>query len=600
MKNLIRLWRLMSGERNLYLLAVIAVAVATLVNFIWPLLLKVTVDNLIGSEEILNRTWIDPIIKSAVDLAGGREHLRQNLWICGLGLLLLAGIRGFSQFLKGKWSASASENIARKLRNRLYDHIQRLPFSYHQKVETGDLIQRSTSDIETVRRMLAIQLVEIGRIVFMLVFALSFMIPMSLELTIYSVLLMPVILTFSLFFYKRIRTVFDKVEKAESKMHSVIQENVTGVRVVRAFAAQNHEIDKFDVKNIGYTNQLFRMMRHLAFYWSCSDLMCGTQMVLVISIATWQAATGKITLGTMMAFSSYIGMLIWPFRMLGRILVDIGKSVVAIGRIDEVLNEKEEVLGNIEGKPLTGKIEFSDVWFGYDPKKPVLKGVNLKIYAGETVAFLGATGSGKSSLIHLLPRLYEYQKGSIKIDGKELNKLDKHYLRQNIGIVLQEPFLFSRSIAENIGITEYEFVEEDVQIASKQAAVHEVITEFDKGYETMVGERGVTLSGGQKQRIAMARTLLQDTPILIFDDSLSAVDTETDRKIRERLRNRQQKVTTIIISHRLTTISEADRIFVLEDGKITQMGKHEELLNQPGIYQRIWKIQSSFDLSGTA
>ncbi|MCF7911244.1 MAG: ABC transporter ATP-binding protein/permease [Candidatus Cloacimonetes bacterium] len=600
MKNLGRLWKLMRGERHLYIFAIFAVAVAALVNFIWPLVLRVTVDNIIGSTVLDGKTWIDPVIRWIFGGLGGREYLIGNLWVCSLILMFLAAIRGFSQFLKGKWSAKASENIARRLRDRLYDHIQKLPYSYHQKVETGDLIQRSTSDIETVRRMLAVQLVEIGRTLFMLIFALSFMLPMSLELTLYSMLLMPFIMFFSFYFYRKIRGVFEEVEKSESRMHSVIQENVTGVRVVRAFAAQNYEIDKFDVKNTDYTKQLYRMMKNLAMFWSFSDLLCGMQMVLVIGLATWQAATGKITLGTMMAFTSYIGMLIWPFRNLGRILVDISKSTVSIGRIDEILQEKPEQLGANEGKPMAGSIEFDDVWFGYEADKPVLRGVSLKIEAGETVAFLGATGSGKSSLVHLLPRLYEYQKGSIKIDGRELRELDKHYIRRNIGIVLQEPFLFSRSIEENIGVTDCDYSHDGIIRVAEQAAVHEVINEFDKGYETLVGERGVTLSGGQKQRIAMARTLMQESSILIFDDSLSAVDTETDRKIRERLRSRSEKVTTIIISHRLTTIAEVDRIFVLEDGRIIQSGKHEELVLESGIYQRIWKLQSSFEASGTA
>jgi len=598
MKNLKRLWNLMRGERHLYIFSIMAVAVAALMNFISPLILRITIDNIIGTEELAAKTWVDPIIKQIFDGLGGRDNLASNLWICGLVLLGLALVRGVSQFLKGKWSASASQNIARNIRDRLYDHIQRLPFSYHQKVETGDLIQRSTSDIETVRRMLAVQLVEIGRTLFMLIFALSFMIPMSWKLTLISMAFMPFIMAFSFIFYRKIRSIFEEVEKAESRMHSVIQENVTGVRVVRAFAAQNFEIDKFDVKNSGYRDQLYRMMKNLALFWSASDLLCGMQMVLVVSIATWQAAIGNISLGTMMAFSAYIGMLIWPFRALGRVLVDVGKSVVSIGRIDEILNEAEEELGSAEGENLKGDIEFQDVWFGYEEDKPVLKGIDLKIKAGETIAFLGATGSGKSSLVHLLPRLYDYQKGSIKLDGRELKDLDKHYVRNNIGIVLQEPFLFSRSIKENIGITERELSHENIVRSAEQANVHEVITEFDKGYETMVGERGVTLSGGQKQRIAMARTLMQESPILIFDDSLSAVDTETDRRIRERLKARQNKVTTIIISHRLTTISEADKIFVLEDGKISQSGKHQELIKEPGIYQRIWKIQSSFDLTG--
>ena len=334
----------------------------------------------------------------------------------------------------------------------------------------------------------------------------------------------------------------------------------------------------------------------MALYWSLSDLLAMLQIGIVVVLGVYYTATGSITLGTFLVFNSYVNMLLWPIRQMGRILTDMGKTLVSVGRIQEILDVPSESQDPDCGKPpIAGDIVFRNVSFEYEEGHPVLKDLSFEVKKGETVAILGPTGSGKSSLVHLLQRLYDYKDGSVTIGGVELRKIDKKWLRQKVGIVLQEPFLFSRTIKENIGIAKRNVSEMEIIEASRIASVHKVIEEFDNGYETFVGEKGVTLSGGQKQRVAIARTLIQDSDILIFDDSLSAVDTETDAAIRKELKKRSKNVTTFIISHRIATLSEADRILVLDDGRLIQSGTHEELIHHPGLYQRIWSIQNSLE-----
>ena len=587
----------MKGNRTLYVLSILSIGFATFINFIWPMILRITVDSIIGGKEMISSGWLQPIIEGFLSTFGSTSVLAKNLWICSLMLVGLTLIRGVFLYWKGKWSAVSSESIARKIRETVYDHLQKLPYDYHQKAKTGDLIQRCTSDVETIRRFLAMQFVEVGRALFMIVFALSFMLPMNPKMTFVSLFLIPLIFSFTVVFFIKVKKAFQLSDESEGRLSTVLQENLTGVRVVRAFARQSYEIGKFDERNVEYRDLTYNLIRLLAWYWSVSDFFCLIQIGGVLVIGTFWASKGIISLGTLLAFTSYVGMLLWPIRQMGRVLTDMGKALVSIGRIQEILDEPIEEFGRdgTPTSPIEGEIVFQNVHFEYEAGKPVLNDVSFHTKKGQTVAILGPTGSGKSSLVHLLPRLYDYQKGSIKIDGMELKNIDKKIIREKVGIVLQEPFLFSKTLKENIGLAKQNVIEAEVFEAARIASVHDVIEDFEKGYETAVGERGVTLSGGQKQRIAIARTLVNDSPILIFDDSLSAVDTETDASIRKELQKRSRKATTFIISHRINTLAEADLILVLENGKLIQQGNHQELVNQTGLYQRIWNLQNKIE-----
>ena len=596
MKKLKILWNFMKGNRSLYVFSILAVGIAIFLRFAWPMVLRVTIDSIIGSKPMETSGWLQPLITKAFEYLGGKSVLEQSLWMCSIILILLTLSRGIFLFFKGKWSATASESIARKIRDQLYDHLQYLPFDYHVKVKTGDLIQRCTSDVETIRRFLAMQMVEIGRALFMLFFALSFMLPMSVKMTLISLSLVPFIFAFAVVFFMKVKVAFKASDESEGRLSTVLQENLSGVRVVRAFARQKYEIDKFDEKNIEYRDLTYRLIRLLAWYWSVSDFLSLIQIIAVTVLGTYWAANGIITLGTLLAFSSYVGMLLWPVRQLGRVLTDMGKAMVSIERIQEILDEPiEDLDAGISKEKIEGKIEFENVSFHYDEGHPILEDVSFKVEKGQTVAILGPTGSGKSTLVSLLPRLYDNQSGSVKIDGIDVKKISKRTLRKNIGIVLQEPFLFSKTLKDNIGLASSDYEDDMVFKAAQIASVHDVIESFEDGYETSVGEKGVTLSGGQKQRIAIARTIINGSSILIFDDSLSAVDTETDAAIRKRLKNLNKKATTFIISHRLTTLAEADMILVLEHGKIVQQGTHLELIDEEGLYKRVWGIQNSLE-----
>lgn len=589
-----KLLELTKGSRLLYILSILAIGVATYISMLEPMVIKITIDSIIGNEPMNLPSFLQHIIKAI----GGRNALREKLWICAISLVLLTSLRGIFLYIKGKLSTVASENIARRTRIKLYDHIQNLPYRYHVNAESGDLIQRCTSDVETVRKFFSIQMVEIGRAFFIVALSIFIMASLNVKMTIIAMVTVPIIFLASYIFFNSVRHTFENADKQEGALTSILEQNLSGVRVVKAFGREEFEIEKFEKENAKYRDLSFKVSNVLATYWATSDFICTVQIGLVLIFGIYYAVKGDISLGTLVVFNTYEGMLLWPIRQLGRILSDMGKMTVSLKRITNILDEEVEKENGKALKPdIKGEISFENVSFEYEKDAEVLKNISFKVKKGATVAIVGSTGSGKSSLVHLLLRLYDYKSGSIKIDGIELSDISRKWIRSKIGIVLQEPFLYSRTLKENIKISKLDAEDNEIIRAASMAAVHKVITSFDRGYDTIVGEKGVTLSGGQRQRVAIARTLINKFPILVFDDSLSAVDAETDKIIRGKLQEKSKDVTTFIIAHRISTVKDADEIIVLNHGKIEAIGKHDELINKEGIYKRIWDIQNSSEIN---
>ena len=595
MDNLFKsIFRFMKGSRLQYFGAVISVGLATFLSLLTPLIIKAAIDGVLGGDT----SDIPPVIGGLMEsiAASGQGRSASVLLLFAAAYMGVSLMRGVFFYLKGKWSAMASESLAKRIRDSIYGHIQELPYDYHVTAETGDLIQRATSDVETIRKFLAVQFVEIGRAMFMLGFTLYFMLSLDVMMTIYSMIVVPVIFAFSYLFFTKVKKAFQKSDEAEGRLSNVLQENLSGVRVVRAFGRQKYESDKFEKKNAEYRDLTYRLIKLLAYYWGFSDLLCLLQIGTVLFVGGLAAVHGTLSIGTLVVFVLYEGRLLWPVRQMGRILTDMGKTAVSVKRIMEILDEPEEKdpEGAIEPE-ISGGIEFRNVHFSYGEGVPVLRGIDLKVAPGQTVAILGATGCGKSSMVHLLSGLYRCTGGSILLDGNDIDTIKRKWLRSHVGLVLQEPFLYSRTIRENIGVVKPGIADADIFEASKDAAIHHVILDFENGYDTDVGEKGVTLSGGQKQRVAIARTLTKDYPVLIFDDSLSAVDTETDAAIRESLKRRNKRATTFIISHRINTLAEADLIIVVEKGRIVQQGDHASLMREEGMYRRIAGLQNEIE-----
>ena len=585
------LWRFLMGSKRFFAVSIIAALVTALADTVNPQIIRTAVDCIVGNPE----SELPAMMLTIVERLGGFARLQEDLWIMALGVVAVGAVQVLSQFTFRVANTTASETLVKTMRDSLFSHIERLPFGWHMKNKTGDIIQRCTSDIDTTRNFLSEQLTAIFRIVILLALSMYFMFSMHPVLSLIALIPMPAIIGYSWWFHGRVHKGFTECDENEGKLSAMAQENLTGVRVVRAFGQERSEIARFKTQNDHYTKLWEDMGKVLSRFWATSDILSGIQVMLVIVFGAFFCIRGSLTEGSYIAFISYNSMLVWPIRQLGRMISEMSKAGVSIDRIAYIMDSPPETEdADATDAPMDGDIRFENVSFHYDGGPDILKDVSFTMKAGTTLGILGGTGSGKSTMMLLLDKLYELPEdcGKITVGGVDIRKIRTEHLRRNIGMVLQEPFLFSRTIAENISIASPGMDMEAIRSAARAAALDESIVSFTQGYETMVGERGVTLSGGQKQRTAIARTLTSDAPILIFDDSLSAVDTQTDAKIRAAIAERFGKASVILISHRITTLSAADKILVLDRGSIVEEGTHEELKDAGGIYQKIYETQT--------
>ncbi len=578
------LWRMMRGFQWTYIGATVALAISATAKTATYLLLRYFADMVAGEAQ--------PLL--------GNTLAQAFAWVA-LGFVLLALFEGGFAFLSGRLAAYTAEGIARRVRDYLFDHIQRLSVAYHSHASTGDLVERATSDVDAVRRFFADQAIGAGRIVLLFVINFIAIYRLNARLAWVSIIVIPFILAVSVWFFKKVSEAYEAYQKQESRLTTTLQENLSGVRVVKAFAQQDYEKQKFEKENWEKFLRGKKLLMMHSLFWPVSDIVLGLQMLGGFIYAALLAIQGDITVGTYLAYVGLVAWLIWPIRNLGRMIVQASTGLVSYGRLVDILKQVPEPLeeGPITPtQPARGDIAFENVSFIYeDDTVPALEGITFESCAGQAIALLGSTGSGKTSLVNLLPRFHDYTSGRILLDGVELKAYPRAWLRQQIGIVEQEPFLFSRSIRENIAYgAGRQVTQDEIEAAARAAAIHEVILSFPDGYDTLVGERGVTLSGGQKQRVAIARALLKDPRILILDDSTSSVDTETEAAIRTALEGLMQGRTTFIIAHRIQSVMNADLILVLDNGRIVQMGTHDTLLAQSGMYREIYDIQTRIDV----
>lgn len=584
--------RFLRGSIIFFCGSLISAAVVALADMILPQIVCVTVDQIVpGTTDGL--TGIKAL---CVSLLGGISYLADRLWLVALIMLAVAFIKMIFQYLYRVFTTEFSETLVKTMRDDLFTHIQHLPYAWLKTNQTGDIIQRCTSDVEMIRNFISENLPSLFRIAILLLFSLFAMFSMNTALALVAIIPMPFVILYSVFFHKKMREGFKKCDENEGKLSAMVQENLTGIRVVRAFGKERRELDRFKAHNEYYTGLWIDMGKVMSRFWSTSDILTAIQVMLVVIFGAVFCIRHTLTTGEYLAFISYNALLSWPIRQLGRTIAEMSKMGVSMDRIAYIVNAEEEQDPACPETPdMHGDICFKDVSFSFDGTEGILSHIDLTIPSGTTLGILGGTGSGKSTLMLLLDKMHQLpeDQGKITVGGVDIRNISSSYLRSNIGFVLQEPFLFSSTIAENIGITRRGKLDMNaVRRASRTACFDDAVLQFSKGYDTFVGERGVTLSGGQKQRAAIARTLMQDAPIMIFDDSLSAVDTETDARIRASLEQKFGTATIIIISHRISTLSKSDHIIVLDKGKIIEEGTHEELKAKNGVYAEIDRIQS--------
>jgi ATP-binding cassette, subfamily B, bacterial len=590
-----RLIKLLKTAKGLYLLLAVIILVVMFNRFTYsyvPLFTQYIIDLLdVGTSTANFPKFVTDVFEQGSDII-------QIIMIVAITMVFYQAMRFTMLFVEEYAQGRFSEGVSKRLRDRLYSHIQSLDYSFHNNADTGDLVQRVTSDIEAMSNFLANRLPEFFRLMATITFGAIQIYAISPTMVLIALGMVPISAATSIWYFKKVDKSFKVIEESEAKMMTVIQENLSGARIVRAFANEKFEIEKLEKENKKYSDQFLHFQTISSRYWGFSDTIAITQYLVTIIIGViFVRENIVITGGQIIAVLMLLGMLIWPIRGLGRMIGDFGRALVATQRIYELLEKPSEF--NINGTltpEIKGEIEFRDVHFKFaDGKNNLLNGVSFHIRPGQTVAIIGRTGSGKTTVINLLSRMLETTDGDIIIDGVSIKDIEKHHLRKHMGIVLQDPFLFSKTVYENIAISNPRTDKGNVYKAAQIAAIEKDIHTFEKGYDTVVGERGTTLSGGQKQRVAIARILVADKPILVFDDSLSAVDTETDMMIRSALKDKGSSSTTIIITHRITTAKEADLIVVLENGTVSDIGTHTTLKDKPGLYQKLWHIQGELE-----
>src|SRR6266851_4586016 len=545
-----------------------------------------------------NGIWIlfPLVIRRAVNDLQSGPVTAHKLGVNALLLLAVAVSKGVFQFLTRWIVIGVSREIEFDLRNDLFRHLEGLSYSYYQRTRTGDIMARATNDLNAVRMLLGPAIMYSANTIVFTAGALVFMLSISPKLTFYAFLPLPVVSIVVQYFGKLIHERFEKIQAMFSEISARAQENFSGARVIRAYVQEDAEIAAFETSNREYINRSLKLVRLMGMLWPTLETMLGLAIVLVLWLGGREVLSGRITVGGFVAFNTYMVQLTWPVIALGWVINIFQRGTASMGRINEILVEKPEIEDSPEVKAagrspqIKGEIEFRGLNFSYNGV-PVLHDINLRVPAGSSLAIVGPTGSGKTTLVSLIPRIYDAAPGGVWIDGKPVREYPVESLRHQIGFVPQETFLFSETVRENIAFGKEDATEQEVGSAAEAANIATDIEEFPEQYQTMVGERGITLSGGQKQRTAIARAIIRNPRILILDDALSSVDTHTEDKILNHLREVMQNRTTIFISHRVSTVRNADMIAVLHAGRVVELGTHEELLARNGYYSDLYNKQ---------
>ena len=576
------------GHRLRYTLAVIVSAGSNLCLMGGPMIGMYAIDVSVAQD--LN---IAPqILRDITAALSTPTSLKGFLVTAALVSILITALAGLLQFVRNRLSAVASEAIARDLREKLFSRLQRARAKFFDLEETGDLVQRCTSDVETVKLFMHQDVDEVGRVLLYMSAMVPILFWRNALLTWVSLLLMPILVVVTYYFFRKITGMFRLADESEGALTAELQESIAGVQVVQAFDRQEYEQKRFDERNKDFRDKYVNLNNVESWYWMFSDLICYIQTGIVLIVGGALVIADTLTVGELFMFYTLIIIVLWRIRQVGMVIERAGKAVVSVSRINHILETSvEETEISIPDRKFKGRIEFREVSLSYDDNTNAIEDISFVIKAGESLGIVGAPGSGKSTLLRALIGFYPIKSGQILLDGSDISSMDLRTLRSQIAVVMQDPFLFSGSVRENLLIGRATAGQKELEVVAEQAAVHSAVAEFTDGYDAVVGERGVTLSGGQRQRLAIARALLKNAPVIALDDALSAVDTPTEEQILDSLQLQSRQRTTLIIAHRLTTMRHVDRIVVLSKGRIAQQGTHDELSAQPGIYHELCELQ---------